>query len=136
MSVRNGVILLVEDETITQTLMSAQLRKRHAMPVIQAANGFEAAKLLTHHGEDVALLICDINMPGCDGIEMIDIIAAGGLRPPVIFVTGTKSSKSATASLRARAAGFNVLGVLSKPVNTLQLSELVRKVMPQQAVMA
>jgi CheY-like chemotaxis protein len=61
------LILVVDDDTQTRTLISILLQRR-GFRVIEAADAFEALDLLETH--EPALIILDVMMPGMDGFEL------------------------------------------------------------------
>ncbi len=65
-------------------------------------------------------LVTDMNMPGMNGVEVLDALRLQGLRVPTIVITGF-----ANPLTRARALAFGAVGYLEKPVNDALLHELV-----------
>ncbi|RQV25140.1 response regulator [Burkholderia cenocepacia] len=61
-------------------------------------------------------LICDIQMPGMDGIDVLSRIEAAGARIPTIFVTAF-----ATARQRERVRASAALCLLEKPIDAREL---------------
>ncbi|MDR0246311.1 MAG: response regulator [Burkholderia sp.] len=57
-------------------------------------------------------LICDIQMPGMDGIDVLSRIEADGLHIPTLFVTAF-----ATARERERVTASTALCLLEKPID-------------------
>jgi FixJ family two-component response regulator len=61
-------------------------------------------------------LICDVEMPGMDGIELLARLEAAGLRIPTVFVTAY-----ATARVRERVRAGTALCLLEKPLDAREL---------------
>jgi CheY-like chemotaxis protein len=90
--------------------------------VTEAPSGdeaLEAAETLTPD-----LVICDINMPGMDGIRTVESLLRIPLmrQIPVIFISGLASDEQ-----RRRIAALGAYDLLTKPFSIHELLELVRK---------
>ena len=64
----SGWILLVDDEPTIIPLITTVL-ERYGMPVRDANSGEAAMAALDRAGTPPSLLICDVLMPGIDGLE-------------------------------------------------------------------
>jgi PAS domain S-box-containing protein len=85
-------ILLVDDDDLVQTAVSAQLR-RLGHSIVMAENGREAVDKV-ESGLQVDLVLLDIDMPVLDGAKALPLLRA--LRPdlPVIIETGNLGEKA------------------------------------------
>lgn len=117
------LVLLVEDNPINQTVISAQL-EIIGWDVIIASNGMEAVEILERcaAGQDPhpAIALMDIQMPGMDGMETTRAIRCSGhvlANLPIIALTAHMLDKSTDAYLEA---GMNAR--LSKPVDMERLA--------------
>lgn len=73
--------------------------------VIGIANdGVQAVSLAKELQPDVILM--DVKMPVCDGIEAIGRLRDAGVRVPVMILTGANDSVDAEEALRAGASAF------------------------------
>ena len=83
----NYTILIADDEEIERKALSLLLRKE--FPEIEivavASNGLEMVSLLQQHHPDIA--IEDVNMPGINGIDAIDLLRAKGSQTHFIINT-------------------------------------------------
>lgn len=132
MSLQPATALVVDDDPILQAVLGNILRKRHTMVVLQAENGIDACRLVDSCEDPLSLLVCDLNMPECDGVEFVQRLSARQIRVPIIFVTGAKATIARSASVLASATGFEVLATLSKPVDTKAFSQFVDKALSGQ----
>ncbi|MEO7414893.1 MAG: response regulator [Opitutaceae bacterium] len=80
-------ILLVDDEPSIIPLISTVL-ERFGMPVRAANNGDAAMEAIDHAKTPPALLVCDVLMPGIDGLELARRILARYPKLKVIFISG------------------------------------------------
>ncbi len=80
-------ILVVEDSQMTRSLIVSTLEDLGDYTVMEAANGFQALRILPEFLPD--LVITDINMPDINGLEVVRFVKQSenfrGI--PVIIVT-------------------------------------------------
>lgn len=77
------------------------------------------------------LLICDLNMPGMDGIQLMSRIAGLEQRPAIMVVSGEHSRILDSSRQFAEAKQLTLLGVLRKPVARGPLISLLDLYRPQ-----
>ena len=78
------LILIVEDDSLTQKLI-ARLLENRGYRVAIAGDGIEA--LLCLGKEEFDLILSDINMPNLDGFKLLEMMGQKGIKAPVIFMT-------------------------------------------------
>jgi DNA-binding response OmpR family regulator len=110
--------LIVEDDPEMSELES-ELLTLEGYETRQAAEGKLGYQLATHDTYD--LMVVDINLPGWDGIEMLNSLFVVQNFLPVIVVTGGD-----TVTLSARVSHPNVLAILQKPFRPEELRRLAR----------
>lgn len=115
MSPSDGRVLVVDDDRISQTILTANLRKR-GYEVELASDGREALARLKSNPFDVVLL--DIIMPDIDGYEVLKAMKADeALRHiPVIVISQIDRVDSAIRCIEMGATDY-----LSKPFNPVLL---------------
>jgi len=105
-------ILVVDDSPIMRKIISYLLRQAEVQfdSVLEAADGREALLLLRVH--KVALILCDISMPGMSGVELLGHLRQEGLAigVPVIMIT----AESGDAQVR-QAVLYGARGYIRKP---------------------
>ncbi|WP_156679755.1 ATP-binding protein [Sphingomonas profundi] len=99
----SGAILVVEDDARVRTATVGSLRELGHRPVA-CASGEEALAVLGG-GDDFALIVTDVVMPGMTGPDLIAAIADSHAHVPVLYVTGYVGD----AGDAARFAGREVL---------------------------
>jgi EAL domain-containing protein (putative c-di-GMP-specific phosphodiesterase class I) len=62
------------------------------------------------------VIVCDLNLPGMDGIEFARHIAARGFRGGVVLLSGADRRLAETVGYLIRAHGLRFLGAIAKPI--------------------
>lgn len=119
-------ILVVEDNAINQAVLARQLR-RAGFGVATADNGEQALERL-QSPNDVALVLCDLEMPVMDGLtcvrRVVELRDEGKMaRVPMVAITGNARAEQVKV---AREAGFD--DVVCKPYSFTKLVPLIRSV--------
>jgi CheY-like chemotaxis protein len=122
-------ILVAEDDPHILRLISLRLR-RHGHDVLEARNGLAALELTTAQIVDV--LVSDVNMPGMNGLELVEtVLRDGRVRRGIIVLTNRWDHSDIRERLsepgRPRPGSWPEKGVyvLPKPFSPTGLSELV-----------
>ncbi|MBB4265859.1 EAL domain-containing response regulator [Roseospira visakhapatnamensis] len=116
--------LVVDDEAFMRTLISRVLKGLGAATVIPCEDG-RAALDIVPTGADV--ILCDLNMPGMDGVEFLRHLTQTPFMGAVVLISGEDQRVLSTAENLAKAHDLNVLGALSKPITPAGLSDLLAK---------
>ncbi|AUX68820.1 hypothetical protein CHX26_04220 [Porphyrobacter sp. HT-58-2] len=129
-------ILLVEDHDINRLLVSEML-ERCGQEVAVAHDGNEAIAMVIDsimRGRPYDLVLMDMQMPDCDGLEATRAIRAEGIGPgllPIVALTANAFPEDIAA---ARAAGMQAH--LAKPVVFAQLARALQRWLPTRIVEA
>lgn len=112
-------VLLIDDEVELLDALARTLSRR-GLQVLTAAGGGEALQTLQRQVVDVVL--CDVKMPGLDGIDLLRRIKT--IQPPaeVILLTGHPDVGVATQGLQEGAADY-----LVKPQTPEALAEKIHE---------
>jgi len=119
-----GVLLLDDDET-TREVLAHQLRDLGVGRVRLAADGQQGLMMLDPETARPNLLICDLAMPGMDGIEFLRHVAGRGYAGAVVLLSGASATILLAAQRLAREHGLDILGTLEKPVEPDALSAVL-----------
>ncbi|MGB8509598.1 MAG: sigma-54 dependent transcriptional regulator [Pyrinomonadaceae bacterium] len=112
-------ILVAEDEANLRLVLQKELQRMgHEVKV--APDGEAALRLLEESNVDV--LLCDINMPRMDGMELLRRIHQRPNPPEVIMLTGHATVESAIEAMKLGAYDY-----LSKPYRIAELDALVKQ---------
>ena len=118
-------ILVAEDEEHTRRSLALILRKA-GYAVSMAKDGHEALDLVVSGcdgDEPFSLLLCDIEMPGMTGFELIDEMNNLKLGVPVLAMTGYGDRKTIDELRQRDRTHF-----LPKPFDKVQLLGKIREV--------
>jgi two-component system, OmpR family, KDP operon response regulator KdpE len=129
-----STILLVEDEALNRTLVKAVLSRAEveavrAAAVLDAATPAAAREKLA--GEEVDLILLDMNLPDGNGLSLARELADRGMpdgraRPAVVAVTASVLPQDRAAALEAGCDGF-----LDKPYAAADLVRVVAEHLPR-----
>ena len=115
---------MIEDHDFQRRTALRLLRGLGLGSVSEAADGTAALDLLADSPQP-DVMICDIDMPGMDGIEFIRQVAGRGLASAVVIASGLDTKVLEAVKLIGEAHGLQVLGALEKPLTARRLAELL-----------
>lgn len=124
----SAAILVVDDEQDIEPLFRQQFRRelRQGTFVMEfALSAVEALKrIATVDAREVVLVVSDINMPGMNGLDLLERIKTDRPEMAVVMVTAYGDDKT-----RQSAADRGADGLLTKPVDFAVLrAEIVARV--------
>ncbi len=118
--------LVVDDDPFQLEMIVDILKDIGVRDVKQASSGEQALRLIAEaRSTPYNLLLSDLHMPGMDGFDFMAQVAQRGFSGGLIIVSGQTSEVLYSASLVARLRRFNLLGMLTKPVEKSALVALV-----------
>lgn len=119
------VVMVVEDHDFQRRTVARMLRSMGAREVLEAGDGDQAMALI--QGVAIDLMVCDLNMPNMDGMELIRHL--GGMDSTVSFVISSAQELSILSSVEtmAKEYGVRVLGAIEKPVTLDRLEEMMAR---------
>ncbi|MGI9516575.1 MAG: response regulator [Pirellulaceae bacterium] len=97
-------ILVVDDSPVDLQLFEGILSRVPDLNVIQAENGEDALAKIEDWG--IELVVTDLQMPGMDGLQLVEAIRDEFPEVPTILITGIGSEEIASQALIAGAAGY------------------------------
>ncbi len=127
------VVMVVEDHDFQRRTALALLGRMGVGTLLEAADGRAALELLTEISPP-DVIICDIDMPGMDGVEFIRHVARRGLATAVAIASGLDRSMLETVRAVAEGYGLQVLGAVEKPLTARVLTDLLAAYQPTAAV--
>jgi len=116
-------ILIVDDSRTIRQQVTLTLGQA-GYQILEAEDGVQGLDLIGTQS-DIALVICDINMPNMNGIEMLTAVKADvrNAALPVLMLT-----TEARADLIQQAKRIGAKGWVVKPFKPDQLAAAVRKI--------
>ncbi len=102
-----GTLLIVDDEPDIVDRLKLILED-YAETVITATNGIEALKAVKEN--EIHCIVCDINMPKMNGVEVIKSIRSDGIKTPFVFYTAHGNK-----DLMLEAVKYGAFDFLNKP---------------------
>jgi CheY-like chemotaxis protein len=119
---RRAQVLLVEDNLTDATLIRTILERDGDIQVTLAQDGIRGCQLVESHRWD--LVITDFNLPGRDGIEVIQACKASQPLTPIISTSAYSASVYRDGAIRGGASE-----VLVKPIDPPELIRATRGLM-------
>jgi EAL domain-containing protein (putative c-di-GMP-specific phosphodiesterase class I)/DNA-binding SARP family transcriptional activator len=117
-------VLVVEDHDFQRRTALALLRGLGVATVDQAPDGQAALELLAA-STPPDIIICDIDMPGMDGVEFIRRVAERGMASAVAIASALDARLVRAVGAVCEGYGLQVLGAVEKPLTARRLSELL-----------
>ena len=116
-------VLVIDDSSVECMLATAVLQKL-GFSVVCVASAEQALLLLAVRSFDLA--ICDISLPGMDGLALLATIRACAAPPPCIVLSAHDDAQHAQAALRGGALAY-----LVKPLRLATMRDTLAKLLPQ-----
>ncbi|QTL99235.1 response regulator [Iocasia frigidifontis] len=115
-------ILIIEDEKPLLDKMVNNINwQKHGYQIFQAVNGLEALSIL--QDEDIDILVTDIQMPGLNGIELVNKLREDYRDIKVLIISGHAEFEYAQQLIR-----LGVNEYLLKPFRSQRLLEAVNEI--------
>jgi EAL domain-containing protein (putative c-di-GMP-specific phosphodiesterase class I)/CheY-like chemotaxis protein len=126
-------ILLLDDDPFMLDLQARMLQAMGYAEVSTASSAEVALPTLQTAPQAVDVIVCDLNMPGMDGIEFLQHLNASAFRGSAILLSG--EGFHLMHSVRKLLAGgqLSILGALEKPATRAALQELLGRWQPRAA---
>ena len=114
------VVLVADDNDLNRKVLCRMLQKL-GYECVEANDGLQALKAYEEHGDEVSLVLMDIQMPRMDGLQATKELKLKNKSIPVVAVTANAVSAEL---LNYMESGMSE--VLNKPVNKDQLERVLR----------
>jgi DNA-binding response OmpR family regulator len=97
-------LLLIDDDQSLRQLLAEQLRLHEEFTIVDVATGGEA--LEKSKGGYFDVIILDIGLPDMDGREVCRLMRRGGIKAPIIMLTGADTDADTILGLDAGANDY------------------------------
>lgn len=111
-------ILIVDDDLSVSTMLNKAVQSSGLTAEV-ANSGEEALQALNQKRYD--LILMDINMPGIDGFQAVEIIRKQGIQTPIIIISGRKEDIDTLYALNIGADDY-----ITKPFNPITLGAKIK----------
>jgi EAL domain-containing protein (putative c-di-GMP-specific phosphodiesterase class I)/DNA-binding SARP family transcriptional activator/FixJ family two-component response regulator len=124
-------VLVVEDHDFQRRTAMMLLRNLGVGTLLEAADGVAALSLLSGTSPP-DVIVCDIDMPGMDGVEFIHHVAEDELAGAVIIASALEAKVIDAVRSISESHGLQVLGALEKPLTARRLGEMLATYRPRR----
>jgi signal transduction histidine kinase/ActR/RegA family two-component response regulator len=121
-------VLIVEDEPVVRRLTVRALAER-GYHVLEAEDGESALEVARTHQGELHLLVTDVVMPGMNGKELADRLAAHRPDLRVLYISGYAEHAVVRQGVLVEGIAF-----LSKPFDLSELARTVREILDKASV--
>ena len=115
-------VLILDDEVEVRSAIRLQL-KNTRFELLEAENFEQALDLLRENALTIDVIICDVRMPGVDGVQAVATFQQEYPTTPVIILTGFPDVDLAVDFMKKQ----DVTDYLTKPVEKQKLIAAVEK---------
>lgn len=122
---RRPGMLLIDDDPFSLALQRQTLQTIGYDRVSTAEGGLQALAMLNSDPDAIDVVVCDINMPGMDGIEFLQQLEASGFNGGVILSSGEGVRILHTVRKLLGSSRLSLLGALTKPASRSSLAGLL-----------
>ncbi|MDP2570610.1 EAL domain-containing response regulator [Vibrio penaeicida] len=119
----NRHVLIIEDHDFQRKFLHLQLEKAGLNHISSVSCGTEALVYIAKHHPN--LLICDLNMPTMDGIELLQKLGEENYQGEIIISSAQNEIVINSAEKMCQQYGLNLIGLMEKPVTSEKLSFLL-----------
>lgn len=124
----NMHVVVLEDDRIDMEIVCTSLRKFGINRISTCTDGNQALAVVRTYEPDI--IICDLNMPGMDGISFLRFAAEHNFSGGVIILSSVDRSVMKAAENLVKAYGLHLLASLRKPLNEEEMLEALAKQTP------
>ena len=121
-------VLLIDDDIFMLNLLEEMLKHLGFTDISTATDGREALTIIDYNSpRPMQLLICDLKMPGMDGIEFFRHLAARRYSGWMIVSSGSDPRLLKTVGNLLQAHHLRFLDIMQKPIQTSDLLSALTK---------
>ena len=117
--------LVVDDHDFQRGMLVRMLKWLGAAHVEEASDGAAALQVCGTAAVPIDIIICDLDMPGMDGMAFIRHVGESGINASMILSSALDRSLVASVGTMTRAYGINLLGTIEKPATPERLQALL-----------
>ncbi len=99
-------IMIIDDSALMRRALSDIIKHTEEYKVAYTANNGEDAFRIISEKDDISAVLCDIDMPGMDGMALLKKLKEQRISVPFIIVSGTQNSFAAVEAVKFGASEF------------------------------
>lgn len=119
--------IVIDDDALSRRLAAAALRVIGVATALEARDGREALDRLRTHSNTIDVAICDLDMEGMDGVELLTRLHSEHADIAIVLLSGIERAVVQSVEGMAKSLGLRVLGTLTKPLDREQLAGLIAR---------
>jgi EAL domain-containing protein (putative c-di-GMP-specific phosphodiesterase class I)/CheY-like chemotaxis protein len=123
-------VLIIDDDDFTLDIAEMLLQQIGITQIERAQDGSVGLVKLDAATTPFDVVLCDLQMDGMDGIEVLRHLGDAERAPALIFLSGADERMLSSVSALGRKYGLNVLAALRKPLSVTTLAEALHRYEP------
>ena len=131
-----GAALVVDDDPVVLNTVTAALKNLGVSSVFAASSGQEALSIMASYWSEIDVVLCDLKMPEMDGVEYLRHLVSRDYKGAVILLSGEDNRVLGAARQLADAHSFGFVEAMQKPIEQVQLANVLAKVSNKKAPFA
>ncbi len=120
-------VLVVDDSVLQRASAVNCLRALGLEKIFEAGDGQDALTILYSLGKQPAVMLLDLELPGMDGIEVLQHLRNQSERPEIVLVSSSDEVLINAVATMAEAIGVPLLGAFRKPLTPALLAETLER---------
>ena len=121
-------VLVVDDDALVRETLAQIISVLHAGEVTEAASGLDAIRMISEDPERFDVIFCDLQMPGSDGLDVLEACAEVGMRSTVILMSGSGEHNLRAAAEEARDSGAALARTMAKPFSVAEVKAVLQAI--------
>ncbi|MFI5244051.1 MAG: EAL domain-containing protein [Gemmatimonadales bacterium] len=118
-------VLIIDDQSHVRDWIRGVLGGMGITQVTEATDGRDALVKVTHPGVHFDLILCDLGMPGRDGVETIRTLAALGLDSAIAILSMEEERLIEMAATLVESQGLHLVGAITKPLTAEKMDKVL-----------
>lgn len=117
-------ILILDDDSFILQTTAFMLRQLGYQDVTAVEQAKQALDLLADKDQSIDIILCDLNMPGMDGIEFLHRLGEINFSGGIVLISGEDERTLSTAGSLAAGYDLTYLGSIAKPLSHQKLRDM------------